>query len=71
MEAIQLFFLLPVVSLAICIPIFSLYRLYIRENEFRKEAIRLREERIERHHKLNSLLEKKKRRKETLRKRKL
>jgi len=70
MEAIRLFFLLLMVSLAICVPAFILYRRHVRENELRKEAHRLRKERIERHHKLNSLLEKRKRRKEVLKKKK-
>ena len=48
MDALSLFFLLPVISLAICLPAFGLYRRYVREREFQKETIKLREERLER-----------------------
>ena len=68
MDALLLFFLLPVISLAVCLPVFGLYRHYVRECEFQKETIKLREERLERQRKLNSLLEKRKRREEVLRK---
>ena len=68
MDALLLFFLLPVISLAVCLPSFGLYRRYVREREFQKETIKLREERLERQRKLNSLLEKRKRREEVLRK---
>ena len=68
MDALSLFFLLPVISLVVCLPIFSLYRRYVREREFQKETNKLREERLERQRKLNSLLEKRKRREEVLRK---